>query len=273
MKNNIEIIEYNKEGGMKIEEMINKIFLETKNGFEYVKQIPDKSVNLILTDPPYLINYAEWDKEDWSFTEQWVKECFRILKDDGSFYSFMGWQHSAEFKLLLDKFGMIKNWIIWERSKGRSSKINYKSIREDIFYYVKTKEFIFNEQKKLRPVIAPYKNEDGTPKGWFINEEGERVRWTGVGNIWHFTPPNWSSKLDRQVHPTQKPIALLERIINASSNKNDIILDPFIGSGSTAVACKRLNRNFIGMEIYQNYIDISYKRLLEIKQGEGLCSK
>ena len=236
---------------------------------EIIKKILSGSIDLIVTDPPYMIQYKDWDNKDMEFTKKWVKESFRVLKSTGSFYSFMGWQHSPEFKLLLDKYGTIRNWIIWERNKGRGAKYNFKSIREDIFYYTKSKNFTFNEQKKIRPVIAPYKNEDGTPKGWYVDEEGNRVRWTGVGNIWHYTSPNWSSKLDKQCHPTQKPVALLERIISASSKENDTVLDLFSGSGTTAVACKRLNRNFIGMEMNKKYCKIAKIRLAKQNDGGG----
>jgi site-specific DNA-methyltransferase (adenine-specific) len=228
---------------------------------DFMKDIPDKSINLVIVDPPYGINYAAWDNfNDFiGFTEKWVGECFRVLKDDGSFYSFMGWSNVSEFKLLLDKYGTIRNWITWARTKGRGSSKNYKSMKEEILYYTKGNRFTWNEQKLLKYHITPY-TKDGKPRGWFTNEDGIKCRWTGLGNVWHYTIPFFAMK-EFNAHPTQKPLLMIERIIISSSNEGDIILDPFAGSGTTGVACKNLNRNYILIEKEPEYIDIINKRL------------
>jgi site-specific DNA-methyltransferase (adenine-specific) len=228
---------------------------------EVMKDIPDKSVDMILVDPPYGINYKEWDKfENFiEFTESWVKECFRVLKDDGSFYSFMGWSNVAEFKILLDKYGIIKNWITWHRTKGRGSKSNFKSMKEEILFYTKGSNYTWNEQKMLKKHIFPYVK-DGKPRGWFTNEEGEKCRWTGLGNVWFYTVPFWKMQ-EWCGHPSQKPVMMMERIILSSSNEGDTILDPFAGSGTTGVACKNLNRNYILIEKEPEYTEIINNRL------------
>ena len=226
-----------------------------------MKKIKANSIDLIVADPPYGINYKKWDKFDdfLDFTEKWVKECFRVLKDNGSFYSFMGWSNVAEFKLLLDKYGTIKNWITWHRTKGRGSKTNYKSMKEEILFYTKGNKYTWNEQKMLKKHIFPYVK-DGQPRGWFTNEEGEKCRWTGLGNVWFYTVPFWKMP-EYAGHPSQKPVMMFERIILSSSNEGDIILDPFIGSGTTAIACKNIGRNFIGIELDPKYVEIANKRL------------
>lgn len=243
---------------MKIEELKNKII--QGDCLEVLRNIPDKSVDLVLTDPPYGINYKEWDKIDFiPFTKKWVEECFRVLKSTGSFYSFMGWTNVSEFKLLLDKYGIIRNWITWHRTKGRGSSKSYKSMKEEILYYTKSREYTWNEQKMLKKHIFPYVK-NGKPRGWFTNEEGIKCRWTGLGNVWFYTTPFW--KMPEWVgHPSQKPIMMIERIILSSSNENDIVLDPFLGSGTTAVACKNLKRNFIGIETSEKYCEIARQRL------------
>jgi len=238
---------------------LNKIICG--DSLQIMRDIPDKSIDLVLTDPPYGINYKEWDKKEnfWEFTEQWVKECFRVLKDNGSFYSFMGWTNVADFKLLLDRYGIIRNWITWHRTKGRGSSKNYKSMKEEILYYTKSKEYTWNEQKMLKKHIFPYVK-DGKPRGWFTNEEGIKCRWTGLGNVWFYTVPFW--KMPEWVgHPSQKPEMMMERIILSSSNENNTILDPFLGSGTTALACQNLKRNFIGIEISPEYCAIARERL------------
>ena len=228
---------------------------------EVLKKLPSKSIDLIIVDPPYGINYKEWDKFDnfWKFTETWVKECFRVLKDTGSFYSFMGWSNVAEFKLILDKYGKIRNWITWHRTKGRGSSQNYKSMKEEILYYVKSNKFTWNSQKTLKKDIFPYVK-DGKPRGWFTNEEGIKCRWTGIGNVWFYTVPFWKMP-EYCGHPSQKPIMMMERIISSSSNKRDTILEPFCGSAPACYASQKLDRKYIGIEIESKYVDMARERI------------
>ena len=238
--------------------------------FEELKKLPDNSIDLIVVDPPYGINYKDWDKLDnfIKFTEAWVKECFRILKDDGSFYSFMDWRNVSEFKLLLDKYGTIKNWITWHRTKGRSSSDNYKSTKEEILYYIKGKKYKWNEQKMLKKHVFPYKK-DGKPRGWFTNEDGIKCRWTGLGNVWFYTVPFWNMP-EYVKHPSQKPEMMIERIILSSSNEGDIVLDPFVGSGTTCVVAKKLNRSYIGIEISEEYCKTAETRIKAIRINNKL---
>lgn len=230
---------------------------------DIMPSIPDNSVDLVLTDPPYGINYKNWDNIDFiKFTETWISECFRVLKPSGTLWSFMGYQNVLNFVPLLGKYGTVhlENWVVWARQKGRGSSKHLKSQREDIFHVTKSNKFTWNNIKVLRDVICPYVK-DGKPRGWFINEKGERKRWTGLGNIWVYTSPFWNSKSDKQVHPAQKPKLLIERLILLSSNENDVVLDLFAGSGTTGVACKNLNRKYILIEKERKYIDIIKQRL------------
>jgi len=236
-----------------------------------LQDIPNETADLVVCDPPYGINYKEWDKIDnfLEFCESWIKECFRILKPNGSFYSFMGWSNVAEFKLLLDKYGYIKNWIVWERNKGRGSTTNYKSVKEELLYYIKSKnDYVFNEQKMLKKHVIPYVK-DGKPRGWYTDENGIRCRWTGIGNVWHYTPPFFKMK-ECVGHPSQKPELMIERIILSSSNENDMVLDPFSGSGTVAVVCQRLGRKFLCIEKDEEYYRKSVGRLnKEIQENKS----
>jgi len=230
---------------------------------EIMPLLADKSVDLVLTDPPYGIDYKKWDKIDFiPYCEKWIYECFRSMKDNGSLWSFMSYENILDFIPILKKYGIVhlENWVIWARQKGRGSSKHLKSQREDILHVSKSRVFVWNNIKILREVATGY-TENGKPRGWFINENGERVRWTGIGNVWVYTSPFWASKLDNQKHPAQKPVAMIERLIRLSSNETDLILDPFLGSGTTAVACKRLNRKFIGIEISEKYCEIAKNRL------------
>ncbi len=243
------------------EDFINKVICG--DCLEILKEIPDNSIDLVLTDPPYGIGYKKWDNIDFrNFTRNWVMECFRILKNNGTMWSFMGYEKIFDFIPLLEKYGNVhlENWIIWARQKGRGSSKHLKSQREDIFHITKSDNFTWNNIKTLREVVCPYVK-DGKPRGWFLDENGKRVRWTGLGNVWVYTAPQYNSKIDKQVHPAQKPTMLIDRLIRLSSNEGDLILDPFLGSGTTAVAAKQLNRNFIGIEISEKYCEIARQRL------------
>jgi len=220
------------------------------DSFKILPTIASESVDLVCVDPPYGMGFYDWDKIDFvPFTQSWLSECFRILKPTGTMWSFMGWPNIFTFVPLLEQQGIVhlENWVVWARQKGRMSAKHLKSVREDIFHTTKSKVFTWNNVKILRDVVAPYKV-DGKPKGWFINEEGRRVRWTGLGNVWVYTAPFWNSKVDKPIHPTQKPIALIERLIQLSSNEGDLVLDPFAGSCVVERACKNLNRRCICIE-------------------------
>lgn len=240
-----------------------------------MQKIPDASIDLCVTDPPYFIGYQNnaWDKTDCftTSTNLWLKEVFRVLKPNGTLWSFMGYEQVFKFVPLLNSHGTchLENWVIAAHSKGRGSSKHLKSLREDIFHTTKhPTNYVWNPYKTLREVIAPYVK-DGRPRGWFLidipDETGKlvkmRTRWTGGGNIWCYSFPQHNSICEKQVHPAQKPLMMLERMIRLSSKDGDTILDPFMGSGSVALACKISNRNFIGFENNKEYYEMSQNRL------------
>jgi len=244
-----------------LQKYLNKIICEDCRNI--LRDIPDNSIDLICTDPPYGIGYKSWDKFVFlDFTAQWLKQCFRILKLTGTLWSFMGYQNILDFIPILNKYGQVhlENWVVWARQKGRGSSKHLKSQREDIFHVTKSDKYTWNNLKVLREVVCPYVK-DGKPRGWFLDENGKRVRWTGLGNVWVYSSPFWNSKDDKQVHPAQKPLMLMERLILLSSNENDIVLDPFCGSGATCVAAKKLGRKFIGIDSNQEYCMIAARRV------------
>lgn len=238
-------------------------------------RIPDESIDLIAVDPPYLIGYGNnaWDKHDFvEFTERWVEIAIKKLKPTGQMWAFMAkdncftWSGCPKgFVNILEEYGTIHmdNWVTWARQKGRGSSKHLKSQREELFHFTKhPTDFTWNNLKMLREVIAPYVK-DGRPRGWFLDEFGKRVRWTGLGNVWTYSAPQFNGVAERQVHPSQKPVMMMERIIRLSSNEGDTILDPFMGSGTTGIACKLSNRSFKGFENDPNMYEIASKRILE----------
>ncbi len=252
--------------------LLNKI--HNINCFSLFEQIPNESVDLVCVDPPYGIGYGPWDvwkckAEFLVFCHKWISECFRVLKPSGTMWSFMGYQNLIDFVLTLKQYGNVhlENWIIWARAKGRSSSKHLKSQREDVIHVTKSKEFTWNNLKVLREVICPYMK-DGKPRGWFIDENGKRVRWTGLGNIWPYTSPFWKSKNDKLIHPAQKPFLIIERLVLLSSNEGDIVLDPFSGSGTTAIVCEEHRRSYICSEQNVQYFNDSIARLEKFKESK-----
>lgn len=256
-----------------------------KSCFDSKKYIENNSVDMFFCDPPYnILGGQEWDSQ-WKtnddfylWTKKWMQLMYDQLKIKGTAYVCISWQHSHRFHLLLEDIGFnIINRITWKRDKGRGSNTNWKSMHEDIFFVSKSKKYNFNIDKvKIeKKVIAPYKDENGNPKDWWVNDKGEKVRLTYPGNLWEdFSVPFWSSKEVRsyaktkrtpnnflQKHPTQKPKELVKRCILASSNENDLIVDYFLGSGTTLIASKELKRNCIGFEVDDNYCKIINQRL------------
>ena len=159
------------------------------------------------------------------------------------------------------KYFQLRNRITWEREKGRGANKNWKNAAEDVWFFTNSDDYVFNLEsvKTKRKVLAPY-TENGLPKDWEKLEDGN-FRLTAPSNLWtDLTVPFWSMP-ENTTHPTQKPEKLLAKIILASTNEKDLILDPFLGSGTTAVVAKKLNRRFVGIEADENYCLLAEKRL------------
>lgn len=244
---------------MQIENTINLFNEDCLNRF---KQLDDNSIDLIVTDPPYGIHFGgQTSNTDWdSFTDEdfilfmntWMTESFRVLKENGTMWMFCDRTKIPDIFKIVDSIGFnnnLENWCIWARSKGRGSSKKLKSIREDILHLTKSKKYTWNSIEYLKKVICPYTDKDGNPRGWATDiDTGDRVRFSGLGNVLFYSSPSWSSIVDKQIHSTQKPVALNLALIMMSSNKDDIVFDPFSGSGSTAIAAMTCERNFIGCE-------------------------
>ncbi len=237
--------------------------------FSKISLIPNQSVDLLIADPPYNIdktfNSLKFKKMSITsykeYTEEWMKIVLPKLKKNASIYVFGDWRSSSALYEVLSKYFMIKNRITFEREKGRGSKTNWKNCSEDIWFCVRTNNYIFNvdEVKLRKKVIAPYK-ENGKPKDWKYNGN-LKYRDTYPSNLWKdITIPFWSMSENTE-HPTQKPEKLIAKIILASSNKDEVVFDPFLGSGTTAVVSKKLGRKYIGIEIDANYCRLALKRL------------
>ncbi len=250
------------------EEIINKTI--NQDLFEVLDYLPENFVDLLFVDPPYNLtrgfNQILFDKmtreEYMDYLDSWLSKLRKVLKPNASVYICGDWRSSTAIELVASKYFKVKNRITWEREKGRGSKYNWKSNSEDIWFFTVGKDYVFNYDavKLKKRVIAPYRNDEGKPKDWEIEDDGQ-FRLTFPSNLWtDISVPFWSMPENTE-HPTQKPEKLLAKIILASSNPGDVVLDPFLGSGTTSVTAKKLNRNFVGIEMDKKFAIYAEKRL------------
>ena len=239
------------------------------DAFSVLALLPEKFVDLLIVDPPYNLNKdfngrkfkKKADEVYAEYTEAWVKQVLPLLKDHATVYVCCDWQSSPIVGTVLKRFFVVRNRITWQREKGRGALSNWKNSLEDIWFVTVSKQYTFNVEdvKMRRKVIAPYKV-DGKPKDWEETEDGN-FRNTYPSNFWDdISIPYWSMA-ENTAHPAQKPEKLLAKLILASSNENDVVLDPFLGSGSTSVTAKKLNRHYVGIEQNEQYCVWAEKRL------------
>ncbi|MFA6889893.1 MAG: site-specific DNA-methyltransferase [Bacilli bacterium] len=237
--------------------------------FEVTSFFPVNFVDLLIADPPYNLDknfhgnkFKKTSDELYEeYTEKWIQAVLPILKENATIYVCCDWSSSPAIGRILKKYFYIQNRITWQREKGRGALTNWKNGMEDIWFATKSREYTFNVEdvKIRRKVISPYKV-NGKPKDWEETEEGN-FRNTYPSNFWDdISIPYWSM-LENTAHSTQKPEKLLAKLILASSNPGDVVFDPFLGSGSTSVTAKKLNRHYVGVEINEQYCVWAEKRL------------
>lgn len=244
---------------------VNQVYLG--DCVEIMKTFSKESVDLVFADPPYNIgvNYDKYQDNltydeyyDWS--RKWIEECYRVLKRSGSIYIAIGDEFAAEINVLLKKTGFyFRNWIIWYYTFGQHQRKKFCRSHTHIHYFSKDKNnFIFNADAVRVPSARQLKYNDkrANCKGRVPDDV-----WGMPDKIWKMSRVCGTFNERIGKHPCQLPEALLERIIKASSNDNDIVLDPFSGTGTTAVVAKKLNRKYITIEISEGYYDITIRRL------------
>jgi len=238
--------------------------------FSALPHLPQNFVDLLIVDPPYNLNKnfngqtfkhrGGRDYGDW--LDSWIAQLKPLLKPDASAYFCADWATSTAMYPVLDHHFTVRNRITWEREKGRGAQANWKNASEDIWFCTVSDRYTFNlEAVKLkRQVMAPYRTAAGQPKDW---DDGgaEKYRLTHPSNLWtDITVPFWSMP-ENTDHPTQKPEKLIAKLILASSNSGDVVLDPFLGSGTTSVVAKKLGRRYLGIEQDPDYCCLAQKRL------------
>lgn len=241
--------------------------------------LPEKCVDLMVVDPPYNLtkNFAsttfkETDVKTYKkWLDKWLKKTVRLLKDNASVYICSDWKTSIAIPEIAGKYFVLQNRISWEREKGRGAQNNWKNCLEDIWFFTRSDKYLFNIDavKMQKEVIAPYRDKNGRPKDWVDNGE-KKYRLTHPSNIWtDISIPFWSMP-ENTPHPTQKPEKLIAKLILASSNPDDVVFDPFLGSGTTSVTAKKLGRRYIGIEREKAYAAIAEKRLEMAEENSSI---
>ncbi len=295
LKNSVQlsITNYLEENETKSSSFLSNIFIDYnikaqyihKSGvlfchdsLEFLKNIKDNSIDLIFADPPYNINKAEWDNFssqekyiDWSLN--WIKESSRILKENGTLYICGFSEILADLKHPAMKYFKSCRWIVWHYKNKANLGSDWGRSHESILHLRKSKKFTLN----IDDVRIPYSNHTlkypshpqaktsqyGNGKKrkdkWFPNPLGAKPKDV-------FEIPTTCNGMDEKTpHPTQKPEELLRKIVLGSSNKNDIILDPFSGSGTTLVVAEQLERKWVGCDLTSDYNKWAIKRINSVQ--------
>ena len=222
---------------------------------EVMSTLPGASVDLVIADPPYNLGKDYGNNRDlkaWheyeQFTDAWIAQTIRVLKPTGSIYVFMGVRFISKlFASLEDTHRLLFNsWITWHYTQGMGRKIGFSPRHEDILFFTKSRDFTFN----LDDVRVPQK----------YYRQRNNMAGANPGDVWQFSHVHYCSA-ERVEHPTQKPEALMERIIRASSNPGDLVLDPFVGSGTTSRVAAHLGRCWIGIDMNPDYIALARRRI------------
>lgn len=255
---------------MNISNLTNKIL--QGNSIEILKTIPDKSIDLIFADPPYFMQTEgvllrtngtkfsgvedEWDKfsdyiEYDNFTTLWLKECKRVLKDNGSIWVIGSFQNIYRLGYIMQNLGFwILNDLVWNKNNPvpNFGGTRFCNAHETMLWCSKSKKSKYTFNYKTMKYLN--------------NNKQER-------SVWNLSICNGSERIkddnNVKVHSTQKPELLLEKIILSSTKVDDVVLDPFFGTGTTGAIAKKLGRNYIGIEIDKKYIDVAEKRIEKVK--------
>ncbi|MDZ7960245.1 MAG: site-specific DNA-methyltransferase [Aulosira sp. DedQUE10] len=259
-----------------------KLFYSHENGqlwqgdaIEWLGSLDTESVDLVIADPPYNIKKAEWDNfasqqayVEWSLT--WIEQVSRILKPTGSFYICGFSEILADLKLPASRFFKGCRWLIWHYKNKANLSTDWGRSHESILHLRKSKYFymdienvriLYGEHTLKYPshpqaITSQYANNHNKySKTWNPHSKGAKPR--DVIEI----PTTCNGMNEKTKHPTQKPEELIRKFILASSKRQDIVIDPFLGSGTTAVTAEQLGRKWLCCEINSEYLELALQRL------------
>jgi len=234
---------------------MNKTQIINANALDALKDVASGSVDLIIADPPYNLGKDYGNDSDsqqfdeyLNFSKLWLAEAHRVLKKNGTIYIFMGVRFISYVYSIMERDLDFKynSWICWHYTQGMGKKKGFSPRHDDILMFTKGDNFTYN----LDDIKVPQK----------YYRERNNMRGANPGDVWLFSHIHYCNE-NRHDHPTQKPEGIIERMVLASSNEGDTVLDPFAGSGTTLRVCQQLNRNILGIELNPNYVSMIEARL------------
>jgi site-specific DNA-methyltransferase (adenine-specific) len=248
---------------------------------QILASLPAGCADLVFADPPFNIGY-EYDQYDdrrakadyLAWADKWLAAVVRVLKPDGSFFLAIGDEFVAEHKVRLDAMGLtMRNWIVWHYTFGVSCTKKFNRSHAHILYYVRDpKRYTFNPDPVRVPSarMTTYADRRANPVGklpddtWVLRPQESDNHFGADQDTWFVSRVCGTFK-ERVEHPCQMPEAVLDRIIRVASNAGSVVLDPFAGSGTTLAVAKKLGRNYLGVELSEQYADGVRKRLQMIE--------
>lgn len=251
------------------------------NCLDVLGKVDAGSVDLVFADPPFNIGY-EYDvyqdkraKADYlAFADKWMSAVRRVLSPTGSFFLAIGDEFAAEHKVRLDDLGLtFRNWIVWHYTFGVNCKRKFNRSHAHIFYYTAhPKDFQFHPDDIRVPSArqTTYADRRANPVGklpddtWVLRPQEEGKHFDPKSDTWAL-PRVCGTFHERTGHPCQMPEAVLERIIRVTTQPGDKVLDPFAGSGTTLAVAKRLGRQYLGVELSEQYADGVRQRLQRVE--------
>jgi site-specific DNA-methyltransferase (adenine-specific) len=250
--------------------------------------VEPESVDLAFADPPFNIGYSydvyndHQDAEQYlAWTRRWGAEVVRVLKPSGTFWLAIGDEYAAEAKLIFQKeLGLpCRNWVVWYYTFGVHCTRKFSRSHAHLFYFVKDpKQFTFNDQAIRVPSARQlvYADARADARGrvpddtWILRPQDLQDGFAAEEDTWYFPRVCGTFKERAGWHGCQMPEQLLGRIIRACSNPNDLVLDPFAGSGTTLVVAKKLGRRWLGFELSPDYAAQVQGRLAAAREGQPL---
>ena len=251
------------------------------DSFRWLSSLKPETVDLVIADPPYNLKKAEWDTFEtqqayvqWSL--KWIEQVARILKPDGTLYVCGFSEILADIKLPASQYFSGCRWIVWHYKNKANLRSDWGRSHESILHFRKSKEFTFNVDdiripygnhttkypERTQAESSQYGKGNGSRKNqvWRPHPKGAKPR--DVIEI----PTTCNGMNEKTPHPTQKPEELFRKLILASSNEEDLVIDPFLGSGTTAVVAEQLNRNWMGCDQSKEYCQWAVGRIENVKE-------
>jgi len=234
---------------------MDKIEIITGDALVELERRASGSAALIVADPPYNLgkdygnNFDAKAFDDYlDFSRLWLAQAERVLKPGGTLYVFMGFRFISYVYAILERELKLRfnSWIVWHYTQGSGKTRGFSPRHDDILMFTKGRDFMFN----LDAVRVPQKH----------YRTRNNMAGANPGDVWEFSHVHYCAKR-REAHPTQKPEALVARLVLASSDPGDLVVDPFAGSGTTLRVCQQLGREALGIELNPDYVAAMRERL------------